>query len=502
MTVKIVDSGAMAVIDRRAQEEFLFPSLLLMENAGLKTWNQIADSQRDALHAVVFLAGAGCNGGDAFVMARQCLMAGGEPSVVLAGGEPASAGPSLDNLRLCGRLGIPCLPWPGHEERVRRLLHGASLIVDGIAGTGLRGPLRPPLADLVAAVNAASARVASIDVPSGVGDGFRAGWPAVRASCTFAIGLPKLCLYLPAARPLCGRIRVVDIGFPPALTADPAITGELLGEEDGARLLPPVPADAHKGIRGSVAVFAGAPGTAGAAWLSANAAARARAGLVTAYLDPATYPLLASRFVSVMAKPWRPDSGDDGLEPSRHQALLVGPGWGDSPSREAPLRRLLACGLPGVLDADGLNVFARLTAARGTGRPQLGGRWILTPHPGEFSRLMGIGKEELLADPLSAARGAAKALDAVVVLKGPCTWIASMDGRFAVWDGMEPALATGGSGDVLAGMAAGILAGGVEPFTAARAAVCLHAKAGRLARASSGWFLAEDLVGRVSEAMP
>jgi len=503
MTVKLVDSAAMAVLDGRARDEFLFPSILLMENAGLKAWNLMrreAWGDRTPGGCVVFLAGPGNNGGDAFVMARQCLLEGGKPVLVLAGGEPGAAGAARDNFLLCGKLGIPRLSWPEREGEIRGFLGGATWVFDGIAGTGLRGPLRPNAASLAAVVNSSPAQVVALDVPSGVGDGFRAGWPAVRASFTLAIGLPKTCLYLPAARPLCGRIRVVDIGFPPALTADPAIPGELLDDGSGARLLPAVPLDAHKATRGSVAVFAGSPGTTGAAWLASSAAARARAGLVSVYLDPATYPLLASRFVSVMAKPWHPGHEADGFEPARHQALLVGPGWGTGSDREAPLDRLVSCGLPGVLDADGITLYARMASAREA--PGLDGRWVLTPHPAEFARLTGIDRETLLADPLPAVLEAARRLGAVIALKGSCTWIAAMDGRYAVWDGMDPAMATGGSGDVLAGIIAGILAGGVDPFTAARAGVCIHALAGRLARAASGWFLAEDMVNRVSEAMP
>jgi ADP-dependent NAD(P)H-hydrate dehydratase / NAD(P)H-hydrate epimerase len=504
--VKVVDCMQMAAIDRRAQEEFLFPQLLLMENAGLKAWNLMRQAHWQTglpPGTVVFLAGTGNNGGDALVMARQHFLEGGKPLIVLAGGEPAAEGPSGANFRLCVKLGIPCLVWPLQEGEIRPLIDTAAWIFDGIAGTGLRGPLRPPLAALAVLVGAASARVVAIDVPSGVGDGFRAHWPAVRASMTLALGLPKVCLFLPAARPLCGTIRVVGIGFPPSLIGDLEIPGELLDGESGARLLPAVPPDAHKGTRGSLAVFAGSPGTTGAAWLAASAAARARSGLVSAYLDPATYRLLASRFLSVMAKPWCPNSMPDGFDAARHQGLLVGPGWGTGEDREEPLSRLLACGLPGVLDADGLTLYARLRAAGGGAkRPVLGGRWVLTPHPGEFSRLMGIEKDALLADPLPAVREAAKALDAVVVLKGACTWIASMDGRYAVWDGMDPTLATAGSGDVLAGIIAAILAGGADPFTAARVGVVVHAKAGRLAHASLGWFLAEDLAVRVSEAMP
>jgi NAD(P)H-hydrate epimerase len=257
-----------------------------------------------------------------------------------------------------------------------------------------------------------------------------------------------------------------------------------------------VPADAHKGDRGHLAVFAGSPGTTGAAWLASHAAARARVGLVSLYLDESTWPVLASRCTSVMAKPWDAAAGSSGIpDPSRWTGLLVGPGWGLGPERLAALDRLLALGLPGVLDADGLALLGKLP---GGARGRLAGRWVLTPHPGEFSRLSGISVTELLDDPLPRAAALAADLEAIVVLKGSVTSISVPDGRCWILDGGNPALATGGSGDVLAGLVAGGIASGLDPLEAAQFGVSLHARLGRIAARRSGWFLAEDLVPLVS----
>jgi ADP-dependent NAD(P)H-hydrate dehydratase / NAD(P)H-hydrate epimerase len=405
---------------------------------------------------------------------------------------------------MCEALGIPLVAWSEDPERCRRLLAGADWVFDGVAGTGIRGPLRADAARLVDAMNSSPGRRVAIDVPSGVREGFRPGDPAVRAELTLTMGLPKTCLYLPHARELCGRILVVHVGFPPALVEDPAIPGETLDEGAWKGLLRQIPQCAHKGTRGHLAVFAGSVGTSGAAWLCATAAARSRVGLVSLFLDAAVHPLLAPRLASVMAKPWDPAAaarkgGFPAFDPSRYDALLVGPGWGTGQDREPWVTLLASSGLPGVIDADGLTLLGRLRAAGKC--PALGGRWVLTPHPGEFARLTGVPLEDVLADPLQHALRAAGELDAVVVLKGACTHVADPHGKYWILDGCNPALATGGSGDVLAGIVAGAMAGGLAAREAALFGVSLHAHVGDLARRRRGWFLAEDLLPFLSSAL-
>jgi NAD(P)H-hydrate epimerase len=504
--VKLVDSESMAAIDRRSQEEFGIPSIVLMENAGQRAVDAVrrASPAFRALFAgtksrgVVFIAGKGNNGGDALVMARRCRCDGVEGvSVVLAGGRPEEGSDPGRNLRMCETLGIPVVDFTERERDARALVSGAEWVMDGMSGTGLRGTLREPLAAMTEAVNSGKAFTIAIDVPSGVGDGFRPGFPAVRADMTLAMGLPKRCLYLPHARRLCGRIIVVPVGFPPAVLEDEAIAGELLEESAFRRLMPRIPEDTHKNARGHVAVFAGSPGTTGAAWLSATAAARARSGMVTAFLDEGTYPILAPKFSSVMAKPWDgPEaSGGLGFEPGRFGALLIGPGWGTHGERLSWMESLLSAGIPGVIDADGLTLLGMMAGKRGFG---LGGRWVLTPHPGEFSRLSEEPKEEVQNDPVLHSLALSRRLDAIVVLKGACTCIADPSGRYWIYDGMNPALATGGSGDVLAGIIAAGIAGGLKPLDAALFGVSLH---GRVGRAAAGWFLAEDLLPFISTVL-
>jgi ADP-dependent NAD(P)H-hydrate dehydratase / NAD(P)H-hydrate epimerase len=512
--VKIVSSQAMARIDTRTQAEFAVPSTILMEDAGLKAWaaaRRLLAGGRPLRGPLVFVAGKGNNGGDAFVMARQAAQerpARAALSVLLAAGEPATGTDPAVMLAMCRALGIECLDWVRDGETARRRIAAASWIVDGISGTGLRGALRPPLAEAAAAINGSPAATIAIDLPSGLGDEYAPGFPAVKADLTLTMGLPKKCLYLPHARALAGRICVVPVGFPAALADDPGIPGELLPRGAWRRLAPVIPMDTYKNRRGHLAVFAGSPGTTGAAWLCATAAARSRLGLVTLFAETAVYPLLAAKLTSVMCRPWDAplEPGAAGWDPAGFTGVLAGPGWGVTPEKERWLERLVSARhvgrgaepLSGVIDADGLGLLGRLREA---GKVDLGGRWVLTPHPGEFSRLTGTPREAVLADPFARALEAAAALNAVVVLKGHCTVIASPGGRYWVFDGANPAMATGGSGDVLAGIIAAGIAGGLAPLDAALFGVSLHGAAGRRAARRTGWFLAEDLVPLLSSLL-
>ena len=507
--LRLVDSVQMAAIDRAATERFGIPSPILMENAGIKAldamqrriWRRPGPEE-----PVTVVAGRGNNGGDALVIARQLHAAGAQQlTVLLSHGEPEEGGQCAANLAICRALGIPVLSRPEPDAAERALECG--WVIDGMAGTGLRGALRGPAAALAERIARGPARVIAIDAPSGVGDRFAAGMPTVRADWTLALELPKRALYLPAARPACGSIIVVPIGFPAALTGADGAAARLLGPAALPSLLPAVPPDAHKGTRGHVAVLAGSAGTAGAARLAATAAASGRAGLVTLHADADTYPLQAAALTSVMVAPWS-EAADPAALAARFDSLVVGPGWGTGPARAEWLERLLAVSARGVLDADALTLLGR---AADRMRP-LVGRWVLTPHPGELARLLDRTAAEVLADPAAAAAEAAARFGAVVVLKGHVTYVAAPDAHenrsdraappLSVVDGMQPWLATGGAGDVLAGVIGALLAGRrLGPYHAACAGVLIHAAAARRCHAERGWFLAEDLPARVSRVV-
>jgi len=502
--MKVVSSEAMALIDRRAQDEFAIPSTLLMEDAGACAWSLLAErigTSRVREERVVFVAGKGNNGGDALVMARRALCQGVlAVSIVLADGRPSPGGTPAQMLAICEAYGIECLLWPAEQEQIADRLNLATWIVDGIAGTGLRGGLRAPLSDLVAAMNTSPGNKAGIDVPSGISDLYDPAWPAVHCDLTLTMGLPKTCLYLPNTRALCGKVLVVPVGFPPSLVDDPLIPGNMLPCKAWKSLRRPIPVDTHKGKRGHLAVFAGSPGTTGAAWLSASAAARSRVGLVSLHVGRDVYSILAEKASSVMVKPWDVPHAPDwaGVDLGLYSGVLVGPGWGTAEDRELWLEHLICGESSGVIDADAITLLSRI-AARSLIR--LGDRWVITPHPGEFVRMSGVARDEVLREPIRHACELALRLEAVVVLKGPCTIVASSTGKYWINDGPNPALATGGSGDVLAGIIAASMAGGLSPLDAALFGVSLHATVGRKAWRRKGWFLAEDMVPLISTTL-
>lgn len=492
--MKVVDARTMAEIDRAAQEEYAIPGSILMENAGIKAyqllrrhyWNEGLPSD-----PVVFVVGKGNNGGDALVIARQLFLDGYRGGTVLA-----ASSPDPTQIEMCRKLGIPVLSWP--QTQAREAVSSASIIVDGLTGTGIRGALRSPLDEIVAAINATPAVTISIDVPSGIGDEFRKGMPAVNADITVTMGLPKLSLYLPDARPLCGTIHVVALGFPPTLIESESIPGTMLTREHVKGQLPRLAPDSYKNSRGTVGVFAGSEGTTGASVLASRAAAHGRAGLVTLFVDRPVYVPVASQLTSVMVRPVDygdvPERFESPVSLESFGARVVGPGWGTGESRRRWLRVLLGSGR-GVLDADGITVLAQDASIA---RPLPGG-WVLTPHPGEFSRLIGVPREEILADPIRHLLAAARSFGSTVVLKSHVTYIGAPDGRYWILDGMNPALGTGGAGDVLAGAIGGFLAGGLPPEVSACAGVLLHHLAGKRAYSEHGWFTADELIPFLSE---
>ena len=374
----------------------------------------------------------------------------------------------------------------------------ALLGIDGVTVTGIKGALRQPLADVVKAVNRSPAFTVAVDVPSGIGDAYRKGMPAVTADATLTMGLPKLALYLPFARPSCGTIHVVRLGFPPQLIDDDSIPGTMLTAEEAGAMVPPLAPAAYKNVRGTVGVFAGSEGTTGAGVLAARAAAHSRAGLVTLFLEREVHTAAASQLSSVMVRPVdyaaAPAELPSPLPIERFNARVVGPGWGRAESRRRWLEALVASG-SGVLDADGLSILAEDDAIPRPFRHP----WVLTPHPGEFSRLLGVARDDVLADPVAHVLAAAASFGCVVVLKSHVTYIASPSGRYWVLDGMNPALGTGGSGDVLAGTIGGLLAGGLSVEAAACGGVFAHHQAGKRAYEERGWFTADEIIPYLSQ---
>jgi NAD(P)H-hydrate epimerase len=393
-------------------------------------------------------------------------------------------------------------------------LDGAAGLIDALLGTGFTGAPREPLAGAIATINTARSanprlRVLACDMPSGVdGSTGEVAADAVHADATVTFHAAKPGLWIAPGKQHSGEVHVVDIGIPggdqpveaPIGLIDAAVT----------RQIPSRDSSATKFSAGSVLVVGGSRGLTGAPVLASMAAARAGAGYVTVAAPASVAPALASKLLEVMTFEL-PDDPETGPKrgasraavdrASRAQALVLGPGLGRLPAAQKFARDVaLHAKLPLVLDADGLNAHAEED-----GLEQLAQRshpTILTPHAGELGRLLALPSQEIESHRLAHARAAAARAQAIVVLKGDDTLIAEPDGRVAVSPGGAPALATAGTGDVLAGVMGAFLAKGVEPFTAACAAVATHLRAGVIAAEQIGaeGVIASDVIAALPRA--
>ncbi|MCC6623426.1 MAG: NAD(P)H-hydrate dehydratase [Deltaproteobacteria bacterium] len=487
-------------IDRLAIEGWGLPGRLLMELAGAGAARLVMERAGRVAGKAVVLAGPGNNGGDGWVVARHLASAGWTVRVV-ATGEPAAGTDAHVNFALWERLAPTCggetrLAERGATARMKNWLGHANVIVDGLFGTGLTRAVEGAAAELLHAANDADHGLkVALDVPSGL-DGDRGDvlGVAFRADLTATFGLAKSGLFLGDGPRHAGEIVVVPIAWPrPAIDAVGA-TLRRARPAAIARRVPARPADGHKGTFGHVGVLGGFAGREGAAVLAGLGALRSGAGLCTWLRGPAP---AASDEVARPAELMQAPLGDAGPLPARPTVLVVGPGLGDGPEAQAALARALADGRPLVLDADAHTLLAARDALTLAGH-------VVTPHPLEAARLLGCSATEVQGERLAAARRLVlRTGGAIVVLKGAGTLVAAPDAPPVLVDVADPTLAVGGSGDVLAGVIAGLVAQGASPRDAALVAVYAHAEAGRAlgrTRAQRG-VLAHELAEAVPAAL-
>lgn len=473
----LVATGAeMRECDRRAISEFGIPGVVLMENAG---W-QAARAARELVpeptgKSVAIVCGTGNNGGDGLVLARHLQEMGARVKVYLAG--------EVSQVRGDARIMLEAWRLRGGElaEGLPGSLEGNDLVVDAVVGTGFTGQLRSHALAAAELLNRAHCPVLALDLPSGVeADTGAVRGPAVRATMTVTFGLLKPgLLFFPGAG-LAGRVVVAAISLPAqALTG---VGAQLSTASLVKTLLPPRAPDAHKGTHGRVLVIGGSPGLTGAAALASTAALRAGAGLVTLAVPARLHDLMEIKLTEVMTCPL-PDGGagtvmTEALDLALERALgvravVLGPGLGTGPgTREFTRGFVSRCRTPMVIDADAL---AALEPGGG-----LGSEVVLTPHPGEAARLLQWGVTDIAANRPAAARELAARYRSVVVLKGARTVVTAPGQKLFIDPTANPALATGGTGDVLAGAIGALLAQGCPPLDAAVAGVYLHGVAGSI----------------------
>jgi NAD(P)H-hydrate epimerase len=467
--IPLLSRAQIRAFDAHAIQACAVPSLLLMENAARGATEVLVSHLLGGQargKRVVLLCGTGNNGGDGFAIARRLLVLGAVPSVVFLG-EAAALTPdaqtNLDAYRGVGGAVTSTLD--------RSLLAAADAIVDAIFGTGLSRPVTGALADAIAALAPFRDRVLAVDVPSGLDAerGVVLG-ACVRAAVTATFAHWKLGLATPIGADYTGRIVVCDIGVPAGLVAAVGASGDLIEASDVRAWLPARPKTSHKYTSGHVGVLAGSPGKVGAARLVARGAHRAGAGAVTV----ATWEGGEDgEWLETMTSPLRRSSIAVDVEAlvARKAAIACGPGLGLDADAKLVVERVLGSGVPVVLDADALTLFAGNAAAFAVAK-----RCVVTPHTAEAARLLGVDVASVEADRFAAARTLAAQTRGVVLLKGAYTVVAEGP-RLAVVGPGSVALATAGSGDVLAGAIAAMLAV-MPPFEAACAGAYLHARSG------------------------
>ncbi|MFY9468719.1 MAG: NAD(P)H-hydrate dehydratase [Solirubrobacterales bacterium] len=499
----LYDADQMRAIDRWAIESANVPSLELMELAGTAIARAALEPSPEG--PIVIVAGKGNNGGDGIVAARLLRDAadrlGDKRVELILLEDPAKLSPDA-------AVNLARLPGDPPHAFDAGLIGRAGVVVDAILGTGASGAPRGLIAEAIVAINgrAPGARVIAVDIASGIdaSTGAAAG-EAVFADLTISLHLPKIGQFVAPGVFHCGELRVADIGIP-----SEAVTGAGVAAAAGtigAHVLRRVPRrqdSSTKFSSGVLAIVGGSAGLTGAACLSAMAAQRAGAGYVTVFVPRSLNQVFEQRLLEVMSVPLPDDDGGltvAGLERAlerteRADALIVGPGIGRADSTREFVRMLLERSeKPALVDADGLFAYAGEIERLARGAPT-----VITPHPGEMARLLGSGTDAVEGGRLRSAAEAAERSGAVVVLKGSDTIVAA-PGRAPLINTLRaPGLATAGTGDVLAGILGAYLAKGLDPHTAAAAAIYAHALAGREASERRG---ADHMIaGDVVEALP
>jgi len=511
--MRILNAAQMREADRRTIQDIGIASLVLMENAGRQVVAAVESLYPDlAERRIAIVCGTGNNGGDGFVVARTLEQRGFDVSVFVIGRHTEVKADARINLEILGRTGQTVVEvgdetaWELHGAEIA----GHDLIIDAMFGTGLSSPLTGFYETVVADINEAGVPIVSIDIPSGMSaDTCDVIGDSIEATVTVTLAAPKLPLVLPPAEMKAGEVVIADIGIPSDVIDQlegPRI--DLLTRDQMRALIQPRAPDAHKGDFGRVLIVAGSVGKAGAAVLCAQGAMRAGAGLVTVAAPTSCQPTIAAHAAEYMTE-GLDETADGTVHFSAAEAVLgidadvivAGPGLGRGEAVTTFVRELLDKSEgPLVLDADALNAFADEPALL-VGRE--GRDLIITPHPGEMARLVGCTVEDLQADRIGIATDFAKRHRLYLVLKGYRTLVVTPDEKVFVNPTGCPGMATGGTGDVLAGMLGAWLAQLLDAEAACKLAVYLHGSAGELADADNGEvsMTAGDLIDHIGDAI-
>ncbi len=530
--MRVVTATEMRQIDQDTIEGIGIPGIVLMETAGSAIVRAIEQHYPTCQRIGIF-AGKGNNGGDGIVIARQLAHIGRDVLLFLVSPEDSFTGEAQINLQIAKRLiasfGLQAAPKGG--LRIEEILTGTGfygtgtvpttfarceLLVDAILGTGLRGAVRDPIATVINAINRLPTPTLSVDLPSGLdADTGHPLGTCVRADRTVTIGLPKRGLLMHPGAELAGKLEVADIGFPEQVVNAQDIKVNWTTATQASQWMPSRPLSSHKGSYGRVLVVAGSTGMTGAAALASEAALRAGAGLVTLATPKHLNPILEGLLPEVMTLPL-PETDAGSLAASTTSTILefaektksilaIGPGLSQHPETVALVHQLIrenresGLALRMVIDADGLNALAQDRETLSF----LNTETVLTPHPGEMARLTNTAVPTLESDRISTAQQFASEHGVTLVFKGAPTVISDPKGNLWVNSTGNPGMATGGMGDVLTGIIAGLVAQGISSEHAAALGVYLHGLAGDSAAERLGMhgLIASDVLKAVPQVI-
>ncbi len=498
--MKLVTAAQMVELEQLAINEYGIDALLLMENAARAfcdavelEWGPVGGK------TIAVFCGKGNNGGDGFAISRHLSGRGADVTVVFDDDKDSLKPDAAKNFAIITKMQIPVLPLSLAENR------NFDIGIDALLGTGFHGKVIGKTAKMIELLNKTCKKIAAVDVPSGVNcsDG-SATEPCVRADLTVTFALAKPGHFLYPAKEYCGKVVVTDISIPKNVLNNFSATVFAL-DESTAATLPVRKENSHKGTFGKVLIFGGSTGMSGALIMATTAVLKSGAGMVTAAVPETISDAVTAHFPEAMTLPLKTDGGTvtenaaDALiaKLQSQQVLLAGCGLGTAGAAQNVLRSLvLACEKPMVIDADGINALAgHIHIVKQKTTPV-----ILTPHPLEFSRICGLSVDEIQANRLQIARQFAEENGVILVLKGADTVVAHPNGHAYISLQSNSGLAKAGSGDVLAGVIAALLAQGVAPEAAANLGVYLHSRAGMLARDNFGAF--SMTAGDVLAALP
>ena len=487
----IVTAAQMAAMDQFSIKEMKIPGVVLMENAGLQVFRYIYRHFQHHLKnkRILVLCGAGNNGGDGFVIARHLHNHGAHVDVFLLTPEEKIAGDARINLDILKQIQCPVKVVSDIPENIPV----PDLIVDAMLGTGVKGAPRGLFAGFTEWANAQNCPVVAVDLPTGVNaDTGAVEGPAIEADATLTFALPKRGLLFYPGRKHAGDLQVVDISMPRQAIEEEDSGVYLLQAQDIRRMLPDRPGDAYKNSCGMAAVIAGSRGLTGAACLTSSAIMNAGAGLCYLAAPRSLDVIYESRLLEVVL--WPMEDQNEGRLTIEHApgllaktgkmtAIAIGPGLGSAKATGQLVKQLLKdLDKPLVLDADGLNLVADETHLLASFQNEI----VLTPHPGEFSRLTGLSTGDIAANRIELVKDFCMKWGAVIVLKGAPTVIGTPSGKVYINPTGNAGMATAGSGDVLTGIITGLLAQGLSAEQAALTGVFVHGVSGDLARDDNG----------------